>query len=370
MQRRRRGVGLRRVAGEFERSGHDLVDLRVDRIELFGRGRGEILEDAGAQHADRVALRPFVHLRLGAVGAGDRVALVMADRAIGLGLDQRRALAGTGARGRLGHHLPDGDDVVAVDGDAGNAIGRRAGRDLGVQRRRGERRRRRIEIVLADEDRRRLLDAGEVERFMEAAMVGGAVAEEGDADVVAAPRAGRHAGADGVADAGGDDAVGAEQADRAVIEMHGAAAAAAAAVALAEQLRHQDVGIHALGERVAMAAMGRGDPVGGREMRADADGGRFLANIEMQESGRLALAAGGLRHALEPAQQHHLLVEVEQGRRGQPLGQALARRAAEDRGVDLRRADRRCHHLSAHHPSLSPLLTGRCGLASEHGHRI
>ena len=69
----------------------------------------------------------------------------------------------------------------------------------------------------------------------------GAVAEEGDADVVAALRARAHADADRMADAGGDDAVGAEQADRAVVEMHGAAAPAAAAVALAEQLRHQHV---------------------------------------------------------------------------------------------------------------------------------
>ena len=145
-------------------------------------------------------------------------------------------------------------------------------------------------------------------------MVAGAVAEEGDADVVAALGACAHADADRMADAGGDDAVGAEQADRAVIEMHRAAAAAAAAVALAEQLGHQDVGIHALGERVAVAAMGRGDPVGRPQMRAGADGGRLLADVEMQEAGRLALAAGDLRHALEAPEQQHLLVKMEKER--------------------------------------------------------
>ena len=70
-------------------------------------------------------------------------------------------------------------------------------------------------------------------------MVDRAVAEEGDGDVVRAARAGADAGADRMADAGGDDAVGAEQADASVVEMHGAAASAAAAVALAEQLGHQ-----------------------------------------------------------------------------------------------------------------------------------
>ena len=52
----------------------------------------------------------------------------------------------------------------------------------------------------------------------------------------------------------------------------------------------------------------------GREMGADADRGRLLADIEMQEAGRLALAAGDLRDALEAAQEHHLLVEGEHAR--------------------------------------------------------
>ena len=83
------------------------------------------------------------------------------------------------------------------------------------------------------------------------------------------------------------------------------------AVALAEQLRHQRLGRHALGERMAVAAMRAGDPVGPAQMRADADRRRFLADIEMQEAGRLAAAAGGLRHLLEAAEQHHLLVEAQ-----------------------------------------------------------
>ena len=82
-------------------------------------------------------------------------------------------------------------------------------------------------------------------------------------------------------------------------------------------------GIHALGQRMAVAAMGRGDPVGRPQMRADADRGRLLADVEMQEAGRLALAAGDLRDALESPEQHHLLEQVDQhtwsGRFGAPL---------------------------------------------------
>ena len=140
------------------------------------------------------------------------------------------------------------------------------------------------------------------------------------------------ADADGVADAGADDAVGAEQADGAVVEMHRAAAAAADAVGLAEELGHHTAGIGALGQRVAVAAMGRGHPVGRAQMRADADAGRLLADVEMQEARRLALAAGDLRHAFEAAQQHHPLEEVEQDFAVRQVGSAsemLRSRAAD-----------------------------------------
>src|SRR5262249_33089398 len=121
------------------------------------------------------------------------------------------------------------------------------------------------------------------------------VTEEGDADVVAALGARAHAHADRVTDAGRHDAVRAEQADRTVVQMHGPAATAAAAVALAEQLGHQDLRIHSLRQRMAVPAMRRGDPVGRSQMRADADRGRFLADVEVQEAGRLTLTASDLR---------------------------------------------------------------------------
>ncbi len=158
----------------------------------------------------------------------------MADGAVGLRLDQGRPAAGPRPLDRLLGHLMDGEHVVAVDGDAGNAVGRRLGGDIGVERRHADRRRRGVEVVLADEDGGRLLHAGEVDRLVEAGVVDRAVAEEGDADAAGLAEQGADADARGVADAGADDAVGAEQADRAVVEMHGAAAAAATSVALAE----------------------------------------------------------------------------------------------------------------------------------------
>ena len=80
----------------------------------------------------------------------------------------------------------------------------------------------------------------------------------------------------------------------------------------AEKLRHQRARRDALGQRMAVPAMRGGDPVGGAEVRADSDCGRLLADVEMQEAGRFALAAGDLRGAFETPQEHHRLVEAEQ----------------------------------------------------------
>ena len=59
-----------------------------------------------------------------------------------------------------------------------------------------------------------------------------------------------------------------------------------------------------------------------REMGADADRRRLLADIEMQEARRLALAAGDLGDAFEAAEQHHALVEGEHLR---PVERGLGR---------------------------------------------
>ena len=215
-------------------------------------------------------------------------------------------------RDRLPHRCPDRDDVVAVDGDAGKPVGGGLAGDLGVQRRHAEGRGSGVEIVLADEHDGRALDGGELIASWNPAMVDRAVAEKGDGHVVLAARARADAGTDRVADPGGDDAVGPEQPDAAVVEVHGAAAPAATSVALAEELGHQRARRDALGERMAVPAMRGGDPVGWPQMRADADCGRLLADVEMQEARRLALAAGDLRRAFEAPQQHHLLIEAEQ----------------------------------------------------------
>ena len=67
----------------------------------------------------------------------------------------------------------------------------------------------------------------------------------------------------------------------------------------AEDLVHHAVEVAALGDAVAVAAVGRGDGVAVVEMHADADAGSFLAGIEMHEAGDVAGGELGMDRVLE-----------------------------------------------------------------------
>ena len=213
----------------------------------------------------------------------------MAARAIGLGLDQRRTLARPRPLGRLERGFGDGGEIVAVDDDARHRIGARAVGDIGDGGRAGHRHRHRILIVLADEDDRQLPDRGEVERLVKGALVVGAVAEERERDRAGAPLLGAERRADRDRQAAADDAVGAEIALRRLGDMHRAAAPLAIAALAAEELGEHRLELGALGDAMAVAAMGRGDAVGVAERHADADRRRLLPDRQMH--GAVAQAA-------------------------------------------------------------------------------
>ncbi len=77
--------------------------------------------------------------------------------------------------------------IVAVNDNALEAIGGGAiGRRVFDRRHVADRRVFHVEIVFADEHDRQLPDRGEIERLVERADIGGAVAEEADRDVLVA----------------------------------------------------------------------------------------------------------------------------------------------------------------------------------------
>src|SRR6185312_13644833 len=131
-------------------------------------------------------------------------------------------------------------------------------------------------VVLADEDGLRLPELREVERFVEGADVGRAVAEEGDRDAWLVPHLEGEAGAGDRRQAATDDRVRTQVAALEVVEVHRAAVAARAAFDLAVELGHDGVRRGAARERVTVRAMRRGEDVAVLHRLADADGDGLL----------------------------------------------------------------------------------------------
>ena len=118
-----------------------------------------------------------------------------------------------------------------------------------------------------------------------------------------------------------DDRVRAQVAALEVVEVHGAAVAVAAALDLAVELGHDLVRMRALGDRVAVRAVGRRDHVALLERAARAHRDRLLADGDVEEAGQLAGAEALLDLLLESPDEEHLPKEVLQalGRHCLPL---------------------------------------------------
>src|SRR5581483_4137040 len=158
--------------------------------------------------------------------------------------------------------------------------------DVGLDRNAvGPRRRFGVGVVLDHEDRRQVPDRGQVEALQEHALVRGAVADEAHGHVALAPRLGRQGGAAGQRSAGAEDAVGPHHPDVELGDVHGAALALAAPALAPVDLLHHRPGVDALGDAVAVAPAGGGDPGGRPEVHPDAGGGGLLAGVEVHEAG-------------------------------------------------------------------------------------
>ena len=123
---------------------------------------------------------------------------------------------------------------------------------------------------------------------MELALGGGAVAEEADGHVALALELGGQRRPAGDRQPAADDAVGAQHPHREVGDVHGAALALAVAVGAAEQLGHHAPDVGALGDAVAVAAVGAGDAIARRQVRAHPDRDRLLAHVGMHRAVDLA----------------------------------------------------------------------------------
>src|SRR6266851_1553145 len=296
-----------------ERELHPLLDLalhvHLDAVE--DRLLGELLlHEARGQGQERVAVgRPVPLLVLGAVLAVD-VAHVVAVVAIGLALEERGPLAAARALHQSLHGGVHRLHVLAVDALGVDA--HRAGpqQDLARDRLGGggvlE-----VKVVLADVDDGQLPERGHVHGLVEQALPQRAVAEEAHRDLAALAHLGGERGAGGDARGAAHDGVGAEIAGLGIGDVHRPALAAAVARLLAEQLGEHPAHRGALGQAMAVAAVGARDEVVALERLADADRDRLLADIEMGQAGHLRALVELVHLLLEGADLGHLAVHVQ-----------------------------------------------------------
>ena len=147
---------------------------------------------------------------------------------------------------------------------------------------------------------------------MERALVRGAVAEEAGRYFATPTDLSRQSRAGGDRQAGADDAVGTQDADAEVGDVHRPAFAFAVAGLLAENLSHHRLKLAALGDQVSVTAVRAGDVVSVGERCAHTCRRGFLTNRHMHEAGHFALFEQVAQTFLKLADRLHGTVHLEQ----------------------------------------------------------
>ena len=171
----------------------------------------------------------------------------------------------------------------------------------------------RVSIVLANEDHRQGHHRGQVEGFQQHPLVNRPIAEKRHRNSRLAAHLEHIGRPAGHRRPGPDNAIGAKNPEVKVGDMHRAAASLVITALLAEQFRQHARRITALGQDMAMAAMGAGDHVVRPERRTNPDGHRLLAGIFVHGADDLARPRQIGRGLLEPAQQPHPAIQRDIG---------------------------------------------------------
>ena len=235
----------------------------------------------------------------------------MAGKAVGAAFEKGGSLAAAGAAGEGGDRVADADEVVAVDGKAGNAVAFGAPGDGAGADARGGRRGHGVAVRLADGDERELPEGGEVQRLVDDALVGGAVAEEGGDHAVALLKLRVEGEAGGEGDAGAGDAVRAVEAQFGRHHHLAAAATARVAALTAEEFGEEAARVGAAREEVAVAAVGAGQRVVRAQGGGDADGDGLLADAGVRRADDAAFGEELLHRLLETADEQHVAIGFE-----------------------------------------------------------
>ena len=303
-------AGLGKFLGRHNLLLHLLPDALLNVLELLGGGK------AGIDHGLLNELQRIA----GGSGEGNLLAVAVGGAGIGHGvavvavchhLDVHGPVTGGGEFADELHALLDGQDVHAVDADAGDVVAHlvvvRVGGvavDGGTHA---------VLVVFDAEDHREFPQAGHVGRLPYLTLVGGTVAVAGDGNVHGFAGLGVVLVGEGQASAEGDlradDANSAPEVTGLVVEVHRPALGLGHAACEAEQLANDLLHRPAAEQGDAMAAVG-GDPiVGGVKGGVDAGGDGFLAVVQMTETANVLGLVLIVARDLHPAHGvHHLEV--------------------------------------------------------------
>src|SRR5487761_68429 len=253
-------VGIRRRRGERDRFAEFLAQGRGDGLQghVVGQPLGHY---PGPGQLDWIPLlAPELLFFTTSVIASVDIADVVTEVAIGVAEKEARTVADPSPRDRRRGGLVDRADVLAIhlggwDAEGGRAVDRESRdglRSRGVLT---------VKIVLADIDHGKSPERGHVHDLVENPLAQGSIADETDRDLVGLALLDRESGAGRYSQGTPDDGVGSQVAPLLVGDVHRAPLASAVAGGLAQELGKHQLRFGALGETVAVAAMGAGDVV-------------------------------------------------------------------------------------------------------------
>ena len=234
----------------------------------------------------------------------------MAAIPVGLGLDQRRPVAGHRPRPGLRHHVVHGNRVLTVDDGVRHAVrgGPVSNGRLRWQRCRvPEGRVLAVLVVLDEKHHLRAPELRHVQSLVEGTDVARPVTEEAHGDAVLTAQAGGHTRTGRYRDARADDGRRADHPQRGVGHEAGSPHAPAGAGIPTHDLGEERLEIHTAGQGVMVAAVGAQQPVVGRQRADGADRGRLLTLAEMHSAGHEALHVDLHDLVLGEADENHLL---------------------------------------------------------------
>src|SRR5690606_38747563 len=296
-------IRLRIGLGEVGRIGNDIAHILVHRLQLLLR-RPLLLKKALARLLDRIMLGAhLLHFILGAVLG--RIGHGVTAIAVGLHLQDDRAFARTTPVDRHFASSRNRAHVHAINLDAGDLERDAAMREIGFGRRTRDRSAHGIAVVLNDEDNRQLPQRGHVEAFVDLALVGSAIAEIGQRDIVVAaitvgegqPGAKRHLST--------DDAVPTIKILLLGEHVHRAALTLGVSSTASGQLSHHAARAHAGCKHMAMIAVAGDDLIAFLQVHLHADDDGFLADVKVAEAADEAHAVKLAGLFLEAANEEH-----------------------------------------------------------------